>query len=190
MKHIIRRKILSERNSRPERELLEKSERIKDNFFRLKEFREAGTVMFYVSKSREVATEDAIRRSLRMGKRVLVPFTDIENHKIIPCELKDFERELDIGAFGIKEPKKSFRRFVRPEDIDLVVVPGIAFDRRGYRIGYGKGFYDRFLGEAKNAEIVALAYDFQIVSRIPEEEHDVAVGKIVTEDGVVVCEKG
>lgn len=185
MKSFVRKEILQKRGSLPDRELMERGERIKGHFFGLKEFKEAKTVMFYVSKGKEVPTEDLIRRSIRMGKRVLVPLTDLENERIIPCEVKDPDGELEFGAFGVKEPRKGFRRPVDPGDIDLVIVPGVAFDRRGHRLGYGKGFYDRFLAEAKKADSVGLAYRFQVLREVPVEKHDVSVGKVVTEDGIL-----
>ena len=84
------------------------------------------------------------------------------------------------------EPKKKFFRPVSPEDIDLVIVPGIAFDRSGERIGYGMGFYDRFLKKIrKDTSSIGLAYEFQIVDDIPSEETDVKVNKIITEKRVI-----
>jgi len=97
--------------------------------------------------------------------------------------------ELEPGAFNILEPKKEFFRPVSPDDIDLVIIPGVAFDKDGDRIGYGMGFYDRFLRSMKkNIPVVALAYEFQIVDDIPVDDTDVTVHKIITEERIIEVE--
>ena len=185
MKGKIRKEINGMRDNTPDSELNERSERIKENLFRASEFVNAKTILFYVSTRSEVRTEQMIKDSLKLGKKVAVPSTDLEKHMLCSFELKDFEKELAPGAFGIPEPKKGVCNEIPIEEIDLITIPGTAFDRKGDRIGYGKGFYDKLLSSMKDVTTIGLAYDFQIVPQIPEEEHDVKVDMIVTENEII-----
>lgn len=158
------------------------------------EFRCAKTVMFYVSFRSEVETEKMIRNALDVRKRVVIPVVDGE--EIVAAEIKNFKKELTKGSFGIREPKKEFRGRVDQKEIDLVIVPGVVFDKRGGRLGYGRGYYDRFLrsksirlrmGRSHQCAVIGLAFDLQIAEKIPLVEKDVRVDKIVTESGIIDC---
>lgn len=187
MKHHIRRRTLKLRENHDRREKHCKDCAIRERLFRLPEFRKAGIILFYVSVRGEVRTDRMISESLRKGKKILVPFPKPKEKELLISEIHDLN-ELQPGAFGIPVPQnpKDF-----PLDkIDLVIIPGIAFDPAGNRIGYGIGFYDRFLKKLrKNVPLVALAYDFQLVSHIPTDRMDVKVHKIITEKGVISCKK-
>lgn len=185
MKREIRRDILDLRNQKTKEELEERSGKIKVNLFSTPEFKRAKKILFYMSVGSEVRTESMIEDALKLGKEIAVPAVDTENNALRVCELHDCDTELEPGTFGIPEPKKECRREVPAETIDLVIVPGIAFDRKGTRIGYGKGFYDRLLSSMPKARTLGLAYDFQLIQALPEEEHDIRVNKIVTESGVM-----
>jgi len=152
--------------------------------------------MFYVSFRSEVKTEKMIRNALNLGKRVAVPIVDRE--KIMVSEIKNLKEELTKGSLGLREPKKEFRRRVDQKKIDLVVVPGVVFDRTGGRLGYGRGYYDRFLrsssialrmGRSAHCALIGLAFDLQIARKIPLVGKDVRVDKIVTESGIIDCKK-
>lgn len=137
--------------------------------------------MLYMSIQDEVPTDGILRMAYRDGKRVCVPVT--QGDHLLPCavdERTDFVR----GAFGIAEPKT--RHIVAPDAIHLVLVPGLLFDRRGNRCGYGGGYYDRFLTDSMCA--VALAYSAQVIRAFPGEPHDKRVRYIVTEEGLISCE--
>ncbi len=194
-KRKLRQEFLNRRDSLSRDEIDSKSEKIENELFALPEFRRAKTVMFYVSFRSEVETEKMIRNALNLRKRVVVPVVDGE--KIEAIEIKNFEKELTEGSFGIKEPKKELRKRVDQKEIDLVVVPGVVFDKTGGRLGYGRGYYDRFL-KSKSIELrmagspqralIGLAFDLQITRKIPLVEKDVRVDKIVTESGTINCE--
>jgi len=185
-KEDIRKKILSLRDSLTEEEMESKSELIQENLFNLPEFKKAKTILFYVSTRNEVKTEQMIKSALKQGKRVVIPLSDMKGRKLILSELKDFDKELETGTFNILEPKKEFFRLVSPEEIDFIIVPGIAFDKDGDRIGYGMGFYDKFLNSLKKRiPTVGLAYEFQVVDDIPADDKDVTVDKIVTEKKII-----
>lgn len=185
MKHLIRKKILSVRKRHKEEDRVIKDKEIEDKMFSLPEFKKAKIILFYVSIKGEVRTDNAISESLERGKHILVPFADLKKRELLISEIKDLD-ELSPGAFGIPEPKNP-KEFPL-EKIDMVVIPGIAFDREGNRVGYGMGFYDRFLKTLKpRIPRIALAYDFQIVGEIPTDGHDVRIHKIITEKEIVEC---
>ncbi len=195
-KRKLRREFLERRNSLSKDEINFKSEKIERKLFALPEFRRAKTVMFYVSFRSEVKTEKMIRHALNLGKRVVVPVVD--GQRIAVYRIKNLKKELAKGSFGLREPKQEFRRRVDQEKIDLVVVPGVVFDGTGGRLGFGRGYYDRFLrsrsmasriGRSAHCALIALAFDLQIAKKIPLVEKDVRVNKIVTESGIINCRK-
>jgi len=164
-----------------------KSNLIQSYLFSLTEYKNSCAVMFYVSMGNEVYTHEIIKVALGEKKEVSVPFILKSQNITIPCKINDFSN-LEPGPFGILQPSKEKIRNIPIESIDLVIVPGIAFDRKGNRVGKGKGFYDRFL-KSINATIpkIALAFSMQIVEQISTTENDVAVDKIITEDGIINC---
>ena len=117
--------------------------------------------------------------SSKLQKKVVVPVIDKDSNEIIPAEYPGFDR-LKKGAYGIMEPT-SIKEFPK-EKINLVIVPGIAFDENGNRVGFGKGYFDRFLAKLPDGTpAIALAFDLQIVKHIPVAEHDKKMKKIITE---------
>lgn len=185
MKSKIRKDIISKRDGMNDSELDEKSRLIESNLIDTKEFREAKTVLFYVSTRSEVRTKTLINYSIGIGKKVAVPLTDMNCHSITPMEIRDFENDLRRGSFGVLEPKKEYCKEISIDDIDLIIVPGTAFDIKGSRIGYGKGFYDKLLSKVDDTFTIGLAYDFQVVENIPEESHDVRVKMIITDKRIL-----
>lgn len=147
-------------------------------------FQHARCVQTYVALRYEVDTHELIRRMLRGGKQVVVPRVAGEN-TLQQYFINDFT-ELQAGAFGIPEPPSDSDRLAALESFDLVLVPGLAFDRTGHRLGAGKGYYDRFLAGLQVPKI-ALAFAFQLVERVPIEPHDQRVDIIVTENEVIIC---
>jgi len=184
-KHDLRRQKLSERMSASEGYIKSSSAAIRASLEKQPEFSSAGTVFVYVPVKKEVDTTGLINGLIASGKRVVVPVVDSVAKTMSASELKSMD-ELGDGHFGTLEPKGEFLRPVRPSEIDLSVIPGIAFDANGNRLGYGHGYYDRFLAET-DAPVVALAFDFQVVDDILGESHDVRVGKIITEKRVLEC---
>ncbi|MEM2874466.1 MAG: 5-formyltetrahydrofolate cyclo-ligase [Candidatus Hadarchaeales archaeon] len=186
-KRSIRDKIREIREGLPEEDVIERSRKIAETLLSLPEFSSSARVALYVSKpgSGEVETADLIEECLRRGKRVLVPYVERESKRISLAEIGDPKRQLIPGAFGIPEPIRQLRKPFSPGDVDLVVVPGIAFDLGGNRLGHGLGYYDRLLREISSANpkcrFVGLAYDFQVLNRIPSTSGDVPVHVIVTE---------
>ena len=145
-------------------------------------------MMFYVSMKKEVRTQEMIRRSLEMGKQVVVPSLKPDRKRITPSLLVDYESDLEEGVFGIQEPRAECVRSFPVEDIEIVLVPGVAFDVCGGRLGFGGGYYDEFLaGLSSGTECWGLAFEFQVVEKLPLTDRDVPVEKIITEERVIDC---
>lgn len=184
-KKLIRERMHKQRNSLSFEEVREKSKKIKDTLFSLSYIKESNKIMTYVSFKNEVSTIDIINELLKMGKEIIVPICDTKDYTLIPSRILSMD-ELSVSYFGIMEPKEPFIRPVDPKDIDVILVPGLAFDRNRNRLGHGKGFYDRFLRGVKDDAIkIALAYDFQILDSIPVEDWDIPMDLIITNKGIV-----
>jgi 5-formyltetrahydrofolate cyclo-ligase len=184
----IRGKVLQWRNSLPKWELTRKSVFLGENLFNFHDFIESDTVMFYNSKASEVQTGDMVMRALDDGKRVVVPVMDTQEYRLFLSELQDFEKELEPGAFHVPEPREEYIRPVAPEEVDLFILPGVAFDKKGNRLGFGGGYFDKLLKQTKRGALfLGLAFEDQIVDRIPQAPHDIPVHMVVTEERVIRC---
>jgi 5-formyltetrahydrofolate cyclo-ligase len=155
-------------------------------FLTLPEYAAAKTVMFYVDVRAEVRTRNDLSTALASGKRIVVPYCVDGELELFHLESMD---ELETGMYRILEPKAELRNVpakrVEVEELDLIMVPGVAFDRRGARTGHGKGYYDKLLEHARpDTPLVALAFECQMFEEIPVAEHDVFMDKIVTESAV------
>lgn len=162
------------------------SQVIVQRFMSLSEYAVAQTVMFYIDVRDEVRTRQALPEAIRSDKRIVIPYC-------VDGELELFHlqsmEELDVGMYKILEPKKELRavaaKKLQPEDLDLIMVPGVAFDRNGGRTGHGKGYYDKLLEHARaDTPLVALAFECQLFPQIPCEDHDIFMDKVVTEAAV------
>jgi 5-formyltetrahydrofolate cyclo-ligase len=150
----------------------------------LAEYQAAKTVMYYVDVRSEVRTRHYLRTALGHGKRIVVPYCVVDD------ELETFlltdMGQLAVGMYKILEPRPELRTVpelkVPVEDLDLIIVPGVAFDRAGGRLGHGKGYYDKLLEHARpETPLVALAFECQLFPHIPMQEHDVYMDRVVTE---------
>lgn len=159
-----------------------RSLKIQKKLFSLALFKRSKCVCFYVSLPSEVDTTGMIDQALQIGKRVLVPRTNLENKELSLYEIKNRERDLTKGAHGIMEPLVVKTRLGQIHEVDCLVIPGVVFDKKNHRVGHGKGYYDRFL-QRFGPEIlkIGLAFSFQIVQRIPIEDHDVPVDIVLTD---------
>ena len=181
MKHKIRKHIKEKLEAHSPLEKSRKSDIIKDRLFNEEAFKQAEVVMFYVSLKDEVDTCFMIDEALKTGKRVCVPVILKEDKRLIAGEIRNRLEDLESQHFGIYQPKRDRVREVPLDDIDLVVVPGIAFDRKNIRLGRGHGYYDRFLSGLPSAtKTIGLAFDFQVLEDLPKDPHDIPVSKIVS----------
>jgi 5-formyltetrahydrofolate cyclo-ligase len=145
--------------------------------------------MVYLSFGSEVLTDDLIRWGWGEGKRILVPFCHPEGREMTACRIDGFD-ELEEGRYGIRAPVVGRLRPVTSGEIDAVVVPAVAFDRWGYRVGYGGGYYDRFLPAAPQATKIGAAFACQIIAEIPVGPYDVKMDYIVTEEEILIPRSG
>ncbi|MBE0478478.1 5-formyltetrahydrofolate cyclo-ligase [Candidatus Aerophobetes bacterium] len=187
-KKVTRRSALHTRRSLSSEQIEEKSEKIRENLFKIPVFKRSNMILFYISLPEEVQTYRMIADSLKVGKRVAVPVVDLVKKEIIPFEIKNPQVKLESGPFDVPEPVNDERYPLSLKEIELVIVPGVAFDAQGGRVGFGGGFYDRFLEKLSSRVIpVALAFECQIVDKVPCDEHDMAVDYIITEKKIVRC---
>jgi 5-formyltetrahydrofolate cyclo-ligase len=185
-KREIRREIQEKRDCLTlwERERL--SELILHNLWSLPEFRKAQTVFFFISFRSEVNTVPMIKKALSEGKRVCLPYTFTDHKEMVASQVTNLERELTLGNYDIMEPRPEFLRPVPPREIDIIILPGVAFDCAGRRLGYGGGYYDRFLRRCDHrCHLVALCFELQVIDEVPCSDHDHRVHKIVTEKRII-----
>jgi len=180
MKHKIRHEIRHKIKACSGLEKSRKSDIIKTRLFKEDAFKKAKVVMFYVSLKDEVDTISMIDEAVKTGKRVCVPVILREDKRLIAGEIKDRVKDLERQHFGIFQPRAGHVREVPLEDIDLVIVPGVAFDKENMRLGRGHGYYDRFLSSLPDrTKTIGLAFDFQVVDNLPKDSHDIPVSKTI-----------
>ena len=194
-KDSLRKDILQKRLRLPFEEIFELSSTIQKKFLEIRELKGAKRLALYASFKNEVLTETILEYAVAHRQEVFFPRIVREKKGLMFLKVHGKE-DLASGSYDIKEPVHSHRGIYQPEiaalsSLDIVVVPGIAFDTNGNRLGYGKGYYDKVLGSIKETcLIVALAFDFQIVNTIPAEAHDIKMDKIITESRVIHNRKG
>ena len=179
-KRAVRRAAIERRELLSVQERFDKSERIVEGLLSLPEVGAAGTVMAFWSFGSEVETSALIERLHEAGKRVVLP--RIAEGEIAAVAYAPGD-PVTATSFGSMEPAGA--DVVTAEDVDVVIVPGVAFDRRGGRVGYGGGFYDRLFSRAPAVPAVAVAFAVQLVDEVPQGRGDRRVDAIVTEDEVI-----
>jgi len=179
----LRLRLLEKRLSLNPKDVWIRSEDIKRRLIKLKSFQEARSIALYYPIRNEVGTQGIFKIAKELGKGVHFPL--VYGSSLEFLKINDLA-ELKIGRFGVPEPSH-FSPRVEIENIDLIVIPGIAFDRFGARIGYGKGYFDRTISKIDIKKRVGLAYDLQVVESVPLERYDERVGLIVTETGAIIC---
>ncbi len=183
-KQLIREQAHANRNAQPEKD--EVSRHIVASFMAQPEYAAAKAVMFYVDVRSEVRTRNDLEAALQTGKKIVVPYCVDGELELFHLEAMD---ELELGMYRILEPKADLRsvtaKRVDVEELDLIMVPGVGFDRRGGRTGHGKGYYDKLLEHARlDTPLIALAFECQLFPEIPMQSHDIFMDKVVTESAV------
>lgn len=167
------------------------SGRIAGLLFSLPEYKQADTVMFFLNFGKEVCTLDMVPAALSHGKRVVAPKTVHRERRMLLSVITDTETDLAPGLWNIPEPKPDRLRLIEAACIDLVIVPGVAFDERGNRLGYGGGYYDRFFTELReDVPLVAVTFELQVLPAVPVMSWDRRVDLVVTEKRVIDCRRG
>lgn len=183
-KRQMRRQSLAARKAQADKDGL--SRKIMDRLLELPAYLQAGTVMLYIGVRSEVRTREYVPRILASGRRVVVPFC--QGHELGLFLLSDLN-ELAPSGFGLWEPPLSLReqadRRADVRDLDLIAVPGVAFDRRGGRLGHGKAYYDRLLSKARpDTVLVGVAFECQLLPEVPMSRRDVFMDWVLTEIGL------
>lgn len=180
-KHKLRQFILNKLKNQNKNERIEKSKLIASKIISSREFREAQIVMFYAAMSYEVETVTIIEQAFHAAKKVLLPKMITDTREIFPYEIKEYWKETELCRYGFREPLASLDSFDAVDSIDLVLVPGLAFDLSNHRLGRGAGYYDRFLSTLSNhTTCVGVAFDFQVQQSVPYASHDQVVDFVVS----------
>ncbi|NLC44678.1 MAG: 5-formyltetrahydrofolate cyclo-ligase [Clostridiales bacterium] len=184
------RKIMANKRSRiPIKIRTSKSEIIMNKLRSLQIYNDSKLIFVYVSFRSEVETHSFINQALKDGKRIAVPLTISEGKLLLPCEIYSLD-DLAPRTLGILEPDKDNIKEVNSKDIDLAVVPGLAFDPSGNRLGFGAGYYDRFLPSLRKGAItIGVCFDEQLVEQLPVEDFDVPLDAVLTNLGLIQSEK-
>lgn len=182
-KEIVRKQIKKKRQTLTKEQVLKKSKKIESLLFKTIQYQEAKTIYLYYNMEKEVITKSMILHALSLGKKVALP--KIEDNKMDFYYINDIS-QVSIGYFNIMEP---VTKEIAKDNEALMILPGIAFDKERNRLGYGRGFYDRYLGQAKKQrrkiEKIGLCFGFQLIKKVPTEEYDIPVDSIITPEEVV-----
>ena len=180
MKKVLRKELIKKRNELTTDEVATLSEAIINNLFKLIDFEKMKSIMLYYPIQNEVSTEKLIEFCNDKKKKVVLPKVIKEKREIIPCKIADTDH-LKLGEYNIMEPFEY--EIIDKNEIDVVIVPGVGFSKKGYRLGYGAGYYDKFLMDYKGLK-VGICYSLQLVEDVYEEEHDIKMDYIVTDSEI------
>ena len=179
-KKAIRKHIGQYLKTQKEEDRLRKSLVILEKVFATPEFQASKTILFYASFDGEVETFEMMRRAQQLRKKIALPFILKEEKKIIPTLVDNLTEDLRPGPYGIRQPRLDKQNSIREDELDLLIIPGIAFDKSNRRLGRGAGYYDRFLANlSKDIPSFGLGFDFQIVDHLPHQEHDVPLSRVI-----------
>jgi len=182
----LRKRILGTRDRLSDSERRLKSISVMNNFWSLPEINRWTTLFMYVNFRSEVQTVELIKRCLKHGIRVAVPLVDASAVCMIPLLIEDPVNDLAPGYYNIPEPDPQKALRVEPSEIDAAIIPGSVFDIHGGRLGYGGGYYDRFLvNDAPQAKRIGFAFELQLVDKVPLEPHDQPLNILITEKRIV-----
>jgi 5-formyltetrahydrofolate cyclo-ligase len=185
-KNEIRRETAEKLNILTEEERGAKAAQIENRLFEFANFLESRIALLYVNSPHEVDSEAILKRCFEYGKIMVLPAYTADKYEMQLMKVDNLKKGLKKGPRGILQPDPNHCQKVPVDCIDIAIIPGIALDEKGSRIGSGKGYYDRLIPELPTTtRKVALAYEIQIVPQIPMEAHDKYVDIIITEDRVI-----
>ena len=164
----------------------EKTQAIEDRLFEFANFLESNIILLYMNTENEVATRNIIKRAIEYNKIVVLPVFDMEKHRMGLMKVENLETQLKQGPRGVHEPDAAKSKKVPIDCIDIAIVPGIAFDEKGARIGTGMGFYDRLIPNMPiTTRKVALSFEDQLIQQVPMEHHDKHIDIIITDKRII-----
>ncbi|MDQ0213873.1 5-formyltetrahydrofolate cyclo-ligase [Oikeobacillus pervagus] len=164
----------------------EKSNRIAHSLFSQNQWKKSDTIGITISRFPEVDTYSIIKQGWTEGKQMVVPKCEPKTKQMHFFKLESFD-QLETVYFGLLEPNPTTTMKVDQKAIQLLIVPGLAYTRGGYRLGFGGGYYDRFL-QSYAGETMSLAFSEQLQDELPIEQHDLSVEQIITDHEVIICE--
>lgn len=189
LKKELRKQILQSRRDIPADEREEKSKQIAEHILQSSLYQEARFVFSFIPFGDEVNIRPVLEHAVQTGKKLAIPKTVSSSRELVLYQFETWE-QLIPGVFGIMEPDPGRSTVVNPIDIDLILMPGVAFDRHGGRLGYGGGFYDRFLaGLPQSPPLIAPCFTEQVIERVPTEDHDIQVDMLITDQEIMECIK-
>lgn len=182
----IRKKIINVLTKLSDREIAEKTSGIENRLFEFANFLEANIVLLYINNGSGVMTQKTIKRCFDQNKIVVLPAFGPEKHEIKLMKIENLDTDLKAGPRGILEPDPIRCKSVPVESIDIAIIPGVALDEKGGRLGTGEGYYDRLIPKLSiTTRKVALAFESQIIPQVPMESHDRHVDIIITEKRII-----
>lgn len=189
MKQAIRQRIIAQRQQIPKSERARWSRSIAARIAEMAPYRSAKMILAYMNFGAEFESEILVQQVLADGKTLLLPRVNPAMRELELYHVEDVDTQLAPGAYGIREPiAERCERLVKLEEIEFILMPGVAFGRDGARLGYGGGFFDKLLARMVHKPVlVACAYSMQVVANIPMEANDRRVDWLVTESETIHC---
>lgn len=185
MKSQLRKKTMQALSALSSDDLLQKTERMYKYLFSLPEWQNAGTIAVTISRGLEIPTRPVIEQAWEEGKQVCIPKCHPDTKKM-QFRTYQTDGQLETVYAGLLEPVIEKTKEVNPSQIDLMIVPGVCFDVNGFRVGFGGGYYDRYLSEYEG-KTVSLLLECQLFGHVPRLPHDIPVHKLITEDRIISC---
>ena len=187
MKKDFRKQVIESRKNKDSEFISINSQIITEKLLSMDCLQQANTVMLYLDFNNEVKTDQLITKLISLRKTVASPVTIKDERKLIPYEIINLKEGINIGTYGIREPNKDLSNEIDVKNIDVLIVPAVAYDKNCYRLGYGGGYYDRFIERLRDDAItIGIAFDLQLFDSIPKEEHDAQLNYIITESSTYV----
>lgn len=185
-KEDLRKKYLNQRAQISNKKINSWSKKINEKLLNLKELSSARKIMAYASMRKEIKTFELMEELLDQGFLLYLPYTRQDIIDLGVSKIENLDTDLKEGVYGVQEPIKKLRGQEIPSDLDIIIVPGACYTEKGYRIGYGGGYYDSFLSKHANEALkIGFCYSEFIVDSIPVEDHDVPVDIIITEKKII-----
>jgi 5-formyltetrahydrofolate cyclo-ligase len=185
-KRKLRNDVMKTVNSLSENDKLSKIKRIEERLFTFANFREANIALLYISRYDKFNTTDIVKKSIASNKISVLPAFDDDKKEMMLMKVDRIDNDLIVGPNGLLEPDPGHCKIVPHESIDIAIIPGLAFDEKGGRIGVGEGYYDRLIPKLPiTTRKVVLAFEEQIVPLVPMESHDKYVDIIITDKRII-----
>ena len=181
----LRKKMLIKRSKLSKEDRNIRSKIITNSLYETEYYKKADTIMAFITFASEINTRYIIEDSIKLGKSIVIPVTVPETKELKVSKLLNYS-ELELGHYNILTPKEEYLRFINPSTIDLILVPGLIFAENGYRIGYGGGYYDRFLSKLNHKVTkLGICFDLQVENTVPTNQYDIPVDFILTEKRLI-----